>query len=157
MEIKFKDYRDVEGCYDYIVLIGMLEAVGENNWNSYFNVILKCLKTNRQVMLQTITINESRFDEYCEKLILFRYLFFLAVCCHLRRYLKNKFKNQECLSKKCFHLVVNIQNHWRNGMNSFRIHCLKFQSWVLIHRLKKFVELLPFLLWSLSASLCTST
>lgn len=58
------DYRDLEGCYDRIVSIEMLEAVGEAYWPTYFKTLYDRLNTGGIAVLQVITIDEARFDAY---------------------------------------------------------------------------------------------
>ena len=58
------DYRDLEGCYDRIVSIEMLEAVGEVYWLIYFKTLHNRLNAGGIAVLQVITIDEARFDTY---------------------------------------------------------------------------------------------
>jgi len=44
VEIRIQDYRDVTGSFDKIVSIEMFEAVGEEHWATYFDVVRRCLK-----------------------------------------------------------------------------------------------------------------
>ncbi len=59
-----RDYRDQHGNFDAIVSIEMFEAVGEENWDTYFQTLKRNLKDNGKAVLQVITINEGRFDKY---------------------------------------------------------------------------------------------
>lgn len=58
------DYRDLQGQYDAIVSIEMFEAVGEKFWRGYFATVEKCLKSKGRALIQSITIDESRFERY---------------------------------------------------------------------------------------------
>jgi len=58
------DYRDVDGTYDHIISIEMIEAVGHENWARYFDVIKKRLKPGGVAVLQAITIDDDRYEEY---------------------------------------------------------------------------------------------
>lgn len=64
VDLRLQDYRDLEGQYDRIVSIEMFEAVGEAYWQSYFATLKRCLKPGGRVVLQTISIEEDRFDSY---------------------------------------------------------------------------------------------
>ena len=64
VSLELTDYRDVEGSYDRIVSIEMLEAVGEAYWPVYFKTLRDRLKAGGTAVLQVITIDESRFDSY---------------------------------------------------------------------------------------------
>jgi cyclopropane-fatty-acyl-phospholipid synthase len=63
-DIRIEDYRDCAGEFDKIVSIEMFEAVGEENWPTYFSVLESRLKPQGQAMIQVITIDEKRFDNY---------------------------------------------------------------------------------------------
>ena len=65
--VEMRDYRDVAGSYDRIVSVEMLEAVGEQNWWTFFNKINECLAHDGQAMLQVITVPDSRFQAYRKK------------------------------------------------------------------------------------------
>lgn len=60
----FTDYRDVDGTYDRIVSIEMLEAVGEKYWPDYFSVLRDRLRCKGVAVVQVITIEDSRFEAY---------------------------------------------------------------------------------------------
>ena len=64
VDIRLQDYRDVDGTFDKIVSIEMFEAVGIAHWPVYFDTIQKSLKTGGRAAVQTITIEEERFDAY---------------------------------------------------------------------------------------------
>ncbi|WP_169543821.1 SAM-dependent methyltransferase [Sneathiella aquimaris] len=59
-----RDYRDHHGDYDAIVSIEMFEAVGRENWDSYFQCLKQNLKAGRKAAVQVITIDENRYDTY---------------------------------------------------------------------------------------------
>ncbi len=60
----FVDYRDVQGTYDRIVSIEMLEAVGERNWPDYFAMLRDRLNPGGIATVQVITIDDERFAAY---------------------------------------------------------------------------------------------
>ena len=64
VDIRIQDYRDVEGNYDKIVSIEMFEAVGQENWNSYFDIIKNRLKNGGKAAIQSITIADTFFEKY---------------------------------------------------------------------------------------------
>jgi len=53
------DYRKIEGKYDRIVSIGMMEHVGYKNYKTYFNSINKHLKDDGIALIQTIGSNRT--------------------------------------------------------------------------------------------------
>ena len=64
IDIQLIDYRDVQGQYDRIASIEMFEAVGEENWPAYFNMVRERLKPGGIAGLQIITIDDARFQSY---------------------------------------------------------------------------------------------
>ena len=67
INLEIKDYRDLKGKYDSIASIEMIEAVGQNYLQSYFNTIKNNLSINGNAGIQAITIDDSLFDRYKNK------------------------------------------------------------------------------------------
>jgi cyclopropane-fatty-acyl-phospholipid synthase len=63
-DLRLQDYRDVCGTFDRIVAIEMLEAVGEAYWSTYFEKLRDSLRPGGSAVLQVITIDESRLENY---------------------------------------------------------------------------------------------
>ena len=53
------DYRDIQGCFDKIVSVGMFEHVGGRNYRTFMKVAHRCLKEGGSFLLHTIGRNES--------------------------------------------------------------------------------------------------
>jgi cyclopropane-fatty-acyl-phospholipid synthase len=64
IELRLQDYRDVDGMFDRIVSIEMVEAVGERYWPVYFKTLRERLKPNGHAVLQAITIADEAFGQY---------------------------------------------------------------------------------------------
>jgi cyclopropane-fatty-acyl-phospholipid synthase len=62
-EVRIVDYRDVDGQYDAIVSIEMIEAVGEEFWPDYFSTIDRHLAPGGRVAIQAITMSHARMLE----------------------------------------------------------------------------------------------
>ncbi len=60
----FDDYRDLEGQYDKLVSIEMIEAVGHQFHESFFQKCCDLLKPDGQMLLQAITIADQQYDNY---------------------------------------------------------------------------------------------
>jgi cyclopropane-fatty-acyl-phospholipid synthase len=60
----YTDYRDSNGQFDKIVSIEMFEAVGEENWDTYFQSVQERLAPGGVAVLQIITIDDHRFHSY---------------------------------------------------------------------------------------------
>jgi cyclopropane-fatty-acyl-phospholipid synthase len=67
VNIEIKDYRDLKKKYDHIASIEMIEAVGQNYLDSYFNTIKKNLSPSGTVGIQAITIDDNLFERYKNK------------------------------------------------------------------------------------------
>jgi cyclopropane-fatty-acyl-phospholipid synthase len=63
-DLRLQDYRDVDGLYDRVVSIEMLEAVGQDYWPGYFRRLQDCLKPGGVAVLQVISIAEKKFEAY---------------------------------------------------------------------------------------------
>jgi len=59
-----QDYRDLEGEFDKIVSIEMVEAVGHQFHETYFKKCCALLKPDGQMLLQAITIADQRYEAY---------------------------------------------------------------------------------------------
>jgi len=66
IDIQLVDYRLVEGEFDKIVSIEMIEAVGDKFLSSYFGQIQKILKKDGLVALQMILSPDHRYDSFRE-------------------------------------------------------------------------------------------
>ncbi len=64
IRLLFEDYRNLTGQYDKIVSIEMFEAVGYDHYDDYFGACDRLLKPDGRMLLQTITILESKFQQY---------------------------------------------------------------------------------------------
>lgn len=62
--IVLEDYRHQTGKYDSIVSIEMFEAVGMEYWHTYFSKLKELLNDKGRAVIQTITIDDKRFDKY---------------------------------------------------------------------------------------------
>lgn len=58
------DYRDLEGTYDRLVSIEMVEAVGERWLPTYFRKCGELLRPGGRFAIQAIVMPESRYDSY---------------------------------------------------------------------------------------------
>lgn len=56
-----KDYRDLQGQYDKLVSIEMIEAVGHEYYESYFTQCDKLLKHDGLMLIQAIIIPDQRY------------------------------------------------------------------------------------------------
>lgn len=59
-----KDYRDLEGQFDKLVSVEMIEAVGRKYMPTFFQTCSRLLKPNGKMALQAITIADQRMASY---------------------------------------------------------------------------------------------
>ena len=75
-----KDYRDLDGKYDKIVSIEMIEAVGYEYIPDYFSKLSSLLKENGLVALQGITYNDQNFEVYKDSVDFIKKYIFPGSC-----------------------------------------------------------------------------
>mgnify|MGYP000349243818 CR=1 FL=1 len=60
VELRFQDYREVQGTYDAVISIGVMEHVGYKNYRTYMQVVDRCLKPGGIAFIHTIGSNVKR-------------------------------------------------------------------------------------------------
>ena len=63
VEVLLSDYRDLQGTYDKLVSIEMIEAVGERWLDTYFERCDALLRPNGLMLLQSITIRDQHYEQ----------------------------------------------------------------------------------------------
>lgn len=66
VDIALQDYRTLTGQFDAVVSCEMIEAVGHEFLESYFETIQQSLKPGAKAVIQAITIPDERYERYCE-------------------------------------------------------------------------------------------
>ena len=76
IELLLEDYRDLEGSYDKLVSIEMIEAIGSDQYDTYFGQCSRLLKPGGRMLIQAITIADDQYA-YAQKNVDFiqRYIF----------------------------------------------------------------------------------
>lgn len=64
VDVQLIDYRFIEGTYDKVVSIEMIEAVGAQYLDTYFRKIQHVLKPDGVLALQAIICPDSRFESF---------------------------------------------------------------------------------------------
>ena len=59
-----QDYRDLQGSYDKLVSIEMIEAVGDRYLPEFFKKCMSLLRPDGVMLLQAITIRDQQYEEY---------------------------------------------------------------------------------------------
>ncbi len=60
VEIELRDYRDIDGRYDAVISVEMIEAVGYEFWPTYFRALDSLVTPGGRVAIQAITMPHSR-------------------------------------------------------------------------------------------------
>ncbi|MFT6100859.1 MAG: cyclopropane-fatty-acyl-phospholipid synthase [Arenicella sp.] len=60
--VKLQDYRQIEGHYDKLVSIEMIEAIGHQYLDTYFRKLNTLLKPNGKALIQAIVIDDNQYQ-----------------------------------------------------------------------------------------------
>ena len=76
IELLLEDYRDLKGSYDKLVSIEMIEAIGSDQYDTYFDQCNQLLRPGGRMLIQAITIADDQYA-YAQKNVDFiqRYIF----------------------------------------------------------------------------------
>lgn len=64
IEFRKEDYRDVDGQFDAIVSVEMVEAVGREFWPDFFDCVVRNLRPGGRAAIQYIAIRDELFPAY---------------------------------------------------------------------------------------------
>ena len=64
IDIQLIDFRNIKGKYDRVVSVEMIEAIGYDLFNPYFERIEKLMKPNGTAVIQAITYPDEDYDTY---------------------------------------------------------------------------------------------
>ncbi len=62
VDVQLRDYRDIEGVYDAVVSIEMLEAVGHEFFGAYFAAVDRALLPGGKASIQVITFPDVAYE-----------------------------------------------------------------------------------------------
>ncbi len=80
IKIVKQDYRQLEGNYDRVVSIEMIEAVGHEYLSTYFSKISQVLTQEGAALIQAITMPDDRYARYLKKVDYVRARVFPGSC-----------------------------------------------------------------------------
>lgn len=76
VDVRLCDYRDLEGQFDKLVSIEMIEAVGHKFLGTYFRKCSELLRPEGMMLLQGIVMPEQRYQQYLKSVdFIQRYIF----------------------------------------------------------------------------------
>lgn len=122
--VLLRDYRDLEGEYDKLVSVEMIEAVGREYYDSYFAKCNALLKPGGRMVLQGILMPDQEFDRASREVdFIKRYIFpggclpsVHAICDSLKRKTQLRMLHLEDLTA---HYAKTLQL-WRENLHARR-------------------------------------
>jgi cyclopropane-fatty-acyl-phospholipid synthase len=104
IHLLFSDYRELEGKYDKLVSIEMIEAVGHHYFDQYFETCSRLLKPEGMMLIQAIVMPEDRYLSARDSVdFIKRYIF--PGCC-----IPSLGSMLEAISKKTDLRVFNVED-----------------------------------------------
>ena len=112
-----KDYRKLDGQYDKIVSIEMIEAVGYEYISEYFMKLSSLLKPDGLMALHGITYNDQKFDTYKDSVDFIKKYIFPGSCLISISQIIDVIKNKTDLSMID---MEDITRHYAETLNKWR-------------------------------------
>lgn len=81
VSVRRDDYRDLDGIYDKLVSIEMIEAVGHQRLPAFFAACSRLLKDDGAMLLQVISMPEQRYRRYLRHSDFIQRYIFPGSCC----------------------------------------------------------------------------
>jgi len=81
VEVLLTDYRALEGEYDKLVSIEMVEAVGHDYLPTYFSACADRLKPDGRMLLQVISMPDAGYADYLKRVDFIQRYVFPGSCC----------------------------------------------------------------------------
>ena len=112
-----KDYRHLDGKFDKLVSIEMIEAVGHQYLDTFFQICSRLLKANGMMLLQAITIVDQVFDTHKRSVDFIKRYIFPGSCIPSIHAIMNSITRKTDL--KLFHLE-DITPHYVRTLAEWR-------------------------------------
>lgn len=113
-----KDYRELQGQYDKLVSIEMIESVGHEYLDSFFATCNRLLKPDGAMLLQAIVIGDQQYDRYRRSTDFIQRYVFPGGC------LPSVARIADCVARKTDLRIIDLKDyaedyaitlsHWRN-------------------------------------------
>ena len=116
------DYRELEGLFDKIVSIEMIEAVGHQNVPRFFDKASSLLRPGGLMALQGITYNEPDFESYKNSVDFIRKYIFPGGCLISVSQVKESIKSKTDLTLVD---LENITQHYARTIKHWRQNFIK--------------------------------
>lgn len=110
----YEDYRNLEGKYDKLVSIEMIEAVGHHYYHEYFKKINTLLKPDGIALIQAITIRDQRYSKALQNVDFIQKYIFPGSCIpSIEIIQKNLTKETDMIISD----LENINHHYAKTLN----------------------------------------
>ena len=127
VEVQLKDYRQLQGKFDKLVSIEMIEAVGEQFLPTYFKQCRALLKPQGLALIQAITIEDARYKKALDTVdYIKRYIFpgsfipCISVLTQTASEQKLRLKQLEDIGQSYAQTI----HHWRKNFLDAKTHVL---------------------------------
>ena len=117
-----KDYRLLEGSFDKMVSIEMIEAVGHQYFDQYFETCSHLLKPDGLFLMQVITIPDQRFHRAIKEVDFIKRYIFPGCCIPSIQALSTS------AMKKSSFRIINLQDYAEDYADTLKAWNLKFQN-----------------------------
>jgi cyclopropane-fatty-acyl-phospholipid synthase len=119
INLLLQDYRDLEGEYDKLVSLEMIEAIGADQYETYFAKCSELLKPGGRMLIQAITIEDDHFEEYRKNVDFIQRYIFPGSCLPSVREMKTVINRVSDMSVTQvddigLHYATTL-NHWRRN------------------------------------------
>ncbi len=130
----FEDYRNLEGSYDKLVSIEMIEAIGHRYFDTFFRKCSRLLRPDGMMLLQSITISDQRYPAAKKSIDFIQRYIFPGGCLPCVSALNDSIARMTDM--RVFHLedigkhYATTLRHWRNRFhtNIDRIRRLRYSE-----------------------------
>jgi len=118
----FKDYREMEGTYDKLVSIEMVEAVGHEFLGDFFSKCESLLAEDGAMALQGITMSEEFYEDYLRSADFIQRYIFPGSCCPALSAIKNAVSDSTGLELA---RTENIGSHYATTLGEWRLRFIE--------------------------------
>jgi cyclopropane-fatty-acyl-phospholipid synthase len=134
VDIALEDYRIQTGQYDAVLSCEMIEAVGREYLDSYFQIVSQSLKPGARAVIQAITIPDERYESYssgCDWIQ--KHIFpggHLPSPGAIRRHMANAGDASVLVMHRFGHSYAQTLRHWADAFNAAeaRVDSLGFDA-----------------------------
>ena len=122
IKVLLKDYRLLQGQYDKLVSIEMIEAVGYQFYDEYFKIIGQLLKNDGEALIQAITIKDQRYSKAIQSVDFIQKYIFPGSCIPSITTIQNSLTNSTDL---VINDIRDIGHHYARTLADWRKRFLK--------------------------------